>query len=155
MLHKTVDERRNEIQLSENMAGAAGANSQRMRLLLDRKLESNQDGPRSDVSDDASCPPSIVFSMRSILSTALTERFARNFRRLLKLFSANLKEEAQDSFDMQLANIVLSKAGFVANTIRDKNQGHIRWPSCFVPNRYVRETDSGRGKAQASRPLKY
>jgi hypothetical protein len=48
------------------------------------------------------------------------ERFARNFRRLLKLFSDGLKDEAQDSFDMELANLVQSKAGLVANTIRDK-----------------------------------
>ncbi|KAF4234051.1 hypothetical protein CNMCM6457_004200 [Aspergillus fumigatiaffinis] len=143
---------------------AAGTDSQtlteRIRLLLERtNFESDASG--SELSDDASCPPS-VFSKPSILSTAVTgnslltktemgsaigelvsiffedqnmnllyqvavgdrrigpERFARNFRRLLKLFSDGLKDEAQDSFDMELANLVQSKAGLVANTIRDK-----------------------------------
>jgi hypothetical protein len=132
-----------------------------MRPLLDRKPNFEQDAPRPEVSDDASCPPS-DFSKPSLLSTAVSgnslltqtemesaidelvsiffedqnmnllyqvavgdrrigpERFARNFRRLLKLFSDDLKNEALVSFDMELANLVQSKAGLVANTIRDR-----------------------------------
>jgi hypothetical protein len=43
----------------------------RMRLLFDRKPNFEQDAPKSEVSDDASCPPS-VFSKPSILSTAVS-----------------------------------------------------------------------------------
>ncbi|CAG8276302.1 unnamed protein product [Penicillium salamii] len=47
-------------------------------------------------------------------------RFVRNFRRLLKRFAVNLKEEAQEAIDLDLANFVLSRAGLVADNIGGK-----------------------------------
>lgn len=46
-----------------------------------------------------------------------SERLTRNFRRLLKAFSVELKEEARDSVELESANLVLLKAGLVATRI--------------------------------------
>jgi hypothetical protein len=45
------------------------------------------------------------------------KRFAWNFKRLLKVFLADLAEDAPDSIDLELANLISLKAGFVATRI--------------------------------------
>jgi nucleoside phosphorylase len=45
------------------------------------------------------------------------ERFTRNFKKLLGIFSADLKEESQNSFDLQLAKLVSMKASSVARRV--------------------------------------
>lgn len=44
-------------------------------------------------------------------------RFVRNFRRLLKRFAAGLKEESREAIDLDLANLISSRAGLVADRI--------------------------------------
>lgn len=46
------------------------------------------------------------------------ERFQRNFRILLKVYSRNLREEAQNSLHREAARLVLSRARYTANSIR-------------------------------------
>ncbi|KAH7030045.1 hypothetical protein B0J12DRAFT_323297 [Macrophomina phaseolina] len=45
------------------------------------------------------------------------DRFARNFRRLLKIYSGNLEEEAEDHLEFLAARLVGLKARYVANSI--------------------------------------
>lgn len=50
------------------------------------------------------------------------ERFSRNFKRLLKMYSSNLKEEANDSLDYLVARLVGRKAKYVADSILKMHQ---------------------------------
>lgn len=45
------------------------------------------------------------------------ERFQRNFKRLLKAFSQDLKVQVRESLDLKLANLVSSRAGLVSTGI--------------------------------------
>ncbi|KAI2735564.1 hypothetical protein DTO013E5_4669 [Penicillium roqueforti] len=45
------------------------------------------------------------------------DRLDRNFRRLLKQFATNLKDEAQEAIDVDLANLIFSRARLVAEKI--------------------------------------
>jgi hypothetical protein len=54
-----------------------------------------------------------------------SDRLARNFKRLLMLFSRNLKEEACDSVDVELANFVASNAGLVATKMHQTLQAGV------------------------------
>lgn len=47
-------------------------------------------------------------------------RFVRNFRRLLKSFAVGLEEGAQEAIDLDLANLIWSRAGLIADQIGNK-----------------------------------
>jgi hypothetical protein len=55
-------------------------------------------------------------------------RFVRNFRRLLKRFAAGLKEEAGEAIDLDLANLISSKAGSVADKVGSIIEQHYSQP---------------------------
>lgn len=46
-----------------------------------------------------------------------SDRLERNFRRLMKRFATNLKDEAQEAIDLDLANLILSRASLLAEKI--------------------------------------
>ncbi|KUL86029.1 hypothetical protein ZTR_06481 [Talaromyces verruculosus] len=59
------------------------------------------------------------------------DRFARNFKRLLKRFAQDLKEEMREAADLELARFVSSKAGLVAAVVRQKLEtwrGNVKEP---------------------------
>lgn len=49
-----------------------------------------------------------------------SDRLDRNFRRLMKRFARNLKDEAQEAIDLDLANLILSRVSLVAEKIGTK-----------------------------------
>ncbi|OGM44111.1 hypothetical protein ABOM_007284 [Aspergillus bombycis] len=49
-----------------------------------------------------------------------SDRLDRNFRRLMKRFATNLKDEAQEAIDLDLANLILSRVTLVAEKIGTK-----------------------------------
>ncbi|KAJ6111987.1 hypothetical protein N7523_008048 [Penicillium sp. IBT 18751x] len=49
-------------------------------------------------------------------------RFVRNSRRLLRRFAAKLKEESREAIEINLADIVSSRAGLIADTIVKKTE---------------------------------
>lgn len=57
-----------------------------------------------------------VTSKRHIAS----DRLDRNFRRLMKRFATNLKDEAQEAIDLDLANLIISRVSLVAEKIGTK-----------------------------------
>lgn len=58
----------------------------------------------------------VAISKRHIAS----DRLDRNFRRLMKRFATNLKDEAQEAIDLDLANFILSRVNLVAGKIGTK-----------------------------------
>ena len=154
-----------EVQVMEMRKRTLGAKDHHELLvheqLFPRIIESPEPTTRgSEISNDVSAPPSVIFSLQTVLSTAITGnsllthaemkkatdelvsifldnqelemlyrvaiddkrigpgRFARNFKRLLKVFLLDLKKEIRDAVDLELVNLISSKAGFVATGIR-------------------------------------
>ena len=59
------------------------------------------------------------------------DRFARNFKRLLKRVTQDLKEEMREAADLELARFVSSKAGLVVAVVRQKLEtwrGNVKEP---------------------------
>jgi hypothetical protein len=57
----------------------------------------------------------------------------RNYKRLLKAFSLELKEEIHDSTDLELANLIHAKAGLIASSIRRTFEPSYANPECYYP----------------------
>ncbi|OGE49558.1 hypothetical protein PENARI_c021G00413 [Penicillium arizonense] len=64
-------------------------------------------------------------------------RFVRNFRRLLKRFAAGLKEEAGEAIDLDLANLISSKAGLVADKVGSKIEQQYSQPDTIAAREKV------------------
>lgn len=145
--------------------------SDRNIKILDQNV--NISDQNAEASDQRSTPPSAIFSLPTMPSTALTansvvthgemrqavnelaiilmedheleklfitamndkrispDRFARNFKRLLKLFARDLKQEIREAADLELARFVSSKAGLVPAVVRQKlepRRGNVKEP---------------------------
>jgi hypothetical protein len=70
------------------------------------------------LQDDEVLRPLYVAAIRSDIIGP--QRFANNFRRLLKRFSENLKDEARDRLDYLAAQLVALKARYLAKSILEK-----------------------------------
>ncbi|OKP13305.1 hypothetical protein PENSUB_1036 [Penicillium subrubescens] len=77
------------------------------------------------------------------------ERFVRNFRRLLKQFALNLKEEAREAIELDLSKLILMRARLIADKIGNKlelkylNEPPTHLPlSPFIPLRTPSVTES-------------
>jgi hypothetical protein len=61
----------------------------------------------------------IIYLFREAISKLhiASDRLNRNFRRLMKRFATNLKDEAQEAIDLDLANLILSRSSPIAEKI--------------------------------------
>lgn len=84
------------------------------------------------------------------------ERFIRNLRRLLKRFAVNLKEEAREAVDVDLANLITSRAGLVADGIGNKLEQQYSQldslPGVLQGTLEVQDFDTGSDEEAEDRP---
>ena len=76
-------------------------------------------------------------------------RFVRNFRRLLKLYSEHLKEDARDSLDYLAARLVAFKARYLADSILEKF-GNDSNSQSLSPGRFARFDVDAEGEPEVN-----